>query len=213
MMTWHWLLERGHHIHLCVISQWFLYCQEPISILTTPMINAPPQSPESPDYYHGYFSAHVFLDLHVALCILGLLESVSLFWEHAVSPASSSLFSLPHLCALHLLAPRASVVPWSSFLSLPLILYLCLLLVHYSLLFLSPVCRGCPSLSLHLNLSSGHLLTICLSLYFHYLNWSISLWDNFLSKGHVAMSRDIFDCYNLWRGPGNESLSILQYMR
>ena len=119
MMTWHWLLERGHHIHLCVISHWFLNCHEPISILTTPMINAPPQSPESPDSYHGYFSAHVFLDLHVALCILGLLESVSLFWEHAVSPASSSLFSLPHLCALHLLAPRASVVPCSSSHSIP----------------------------------------------------------------------------------------------
>lgn len=138
-----------------------------------------------------------------------------------VSPCFESMQSLLPLplcsacltCALHLLAPRASVVPWSSFLSLPLILYLCLLLVHYSLLFLSPVCRGCPSPSLHLNLSSGHLLTICLSLYFHYLNWSISLWDNFLSKGHVAMSRDIFDCYSLWRGPGNKSLSILQYMR
>ena len=43
------------------------------------MINAPPQSPGTPDSYHGYFSAHVFLDLHVAFYNLGLLEGVSLF--------------------------------------------------------------------------------------------------------------------------------------
>lgn len=80
-----------------VMRHWFLNCHERISVLTTPMVNAPPHSPGSPDSYNGYFLAHVFPGLHIALYNLGFLESISLFQEHAVSPDSPSLLSLPHL--------------------------------------------------------------------------------------------------------------------
>lgn len=120
------------------MCHWFLNYHEPLSILTTPVINAPPQSLGSPDSYNGYFSAHVFPGLHIALYNLGLPESVSLFQEQAVSPASPLFSRLTW--ALRLLVHGASV-PWGPFRSLPLKLCLRLFLVLYSLLLLSSVCQ------------------------------------------------------------------------
>lgn len=162
-----------------------------------------------PDSYNGYFSAHVFPGLHVALYNLGLpgkLPPVSRAGQESVSPVSREQWqSLLPLLLYSACSPEPSI-SWFVGPVFPGVHFVVFLLSHvpvptvFTLCCFCHLCARLPSPSLHLNPSSGHLSTVCLSLYFHYLNWSISIWNNFMSKGHVGMSRHIFDCYNLCGG-------------
>lgn len=70
----------------------------------------------------------------------------------------------------------------------------------YPLLCLSPGNKISQVWVGNLNPSSEHLPVVCLYLCFHSFNQNPSIWTHFLSKGHVAMFRDILSCYNLGRG-------------
>ena len=79
-----------------VMRHWFLNCHERISVLTTPMVNAPPHSLGSPDSYNGYFfssrfsrSTHCTLQSWLPGKHLPVSRARSLSWlSFSVEPAS-----------------------------------------------------------------------------------------------------------------------------